>query len=227
MYSYTIPTKAIVTYTEPDWRLQDVLVREPESHELLIKIIATGICHTDIKNVGGIYPRVLGHEGSGRILRRGLDVDPALKEGDPVLLSFAYCRECHMCNTGHPAMCRDQIPWTIRGQDPNFALAEGEGEDERLEDDGSGKKRVVKASYFGHSSFSGIALVKESSVVPVKDLIQNDEELKIFAPLGCGSTLSHIHLSKLIYIRLYADLPFTMCSSDRCMCSNQCAQTGP
>ncbi|KAK5168804.1 uncharacterized protein LTR77_006113 [Saxophila tyrrhenica] len=186
MYSYTVPTKAIVTYTDEEWRYQDVLAREPEAHELLIKIVATGICHTDIANVGGIYPRVLGHEGGGRILRRGADVDPALLEGDPVLLSFAHCRACHMCNTGHPAHCREQVPITIRGQDPNFALANNEGEDERLEDDGGGRKRVVKASYFGHSSFSGIALVKESSVVPMKGLIKDEEELKIFAPLGCG-----------------------------------------
>lgn len=48
---------------------------------------------------------------------------------------------------------------------------------------------MIKASYFGHSSFSAIALVKESSVVNVKDLVANDEELTMFAPLGCGSKL--------------------------------------
>lgn len=187
MHDYKIPTKAIVTYTDEDWRYQDVLVREPGPHELLIRIVACGVCHTDIANVGGIYPRILGHEGAGKILRRGPEVHSDLKEGDPVLLSFAHCGKCHMCTSGHPAHCKEQIPLTIRGQDPNFALAESEGEDSRLEDDESGRKRVVKASYFGHSSFSGIALVKETSVVPVKDLIKSDEELKLFAPLGCGS----------------------------------------
>jgi Zn-dependent alcohol dehydrogenase len=187
MYEYTIPTKAIVTYTDQDWRYQDVFVREPGEHELLIKIVATGICHTDIANVGGIYPRVLGHEGAGYILRRGPNVDPSFQEGDPVLLSFAHCRECRMCRTGHPAHCRDQIPLTICAQNPNFALAESAGEDQRLEDDGKGRKRVVKASYFGHSSFSAIALVQESSVVAVKELIKSKDDLKIFAPLGCGS----------------------------------------
>ena len=185
MYEYNIPTKAIVTYTDEDWRYQDVLVREPGPHELLIRLVATSVCHTDLSNVGGIAPRILGHEGAGRIVKCGPDVDPALAIGDPVLLSFAHCGSCHMCRTGHPAHCRDQLPLTILGQDLNFALAQGE--DERLEDDKSGLKRVIKASYFGHSSFSGIALVKESSVVPVKDFIEDDEELKVFAPLGCGS----------------------------------------
>ncbi|KAK5071076.1 hypothetical protein LTR64_007579 [Lithohypha guttulata] len=186
MSSYTIPAKAIVTYTDQDWRLQNVLCREPGPNELLVKMVAVGICHTDISNVGGIYPRILGHEGAGYILRKGPQCSEELAGGDPVLTSFAYCKRCHMCKTGHPAHCRDQIPLTIQGQDQNFALADGEGEHERLEDDGFGKKRVIKASYFGHSSFSSIALVKESSVVPVKTLIESEAELKIFAPLGCG-----------------------------------------
>ena len=184
MYEYTIPTKAIITYTDPDWRLQDVLAREPDEHELLVKIVATGICHTDIANVGGIYPRILGHEGAGHILRKGAKVSSSLEIGDPVLLSFAHCKECHKCVTGHPAHCAEQIPITIEGQDPNFALMEGEND--ALEEDGKGKKRVVKAAYFGHSSFSGIALVKESSVVSVKGLVSSNEDLRRFAPLGCG-----------------------------------------
>ncbi len=187
MSEFTIPTTAIVTYSDEDWRYQNVLCREPGPKELLIKIVATGICHTDIVNVGGIYPRVLGHEGTGTVLRKGSGCTLEAEIGDPVLLSFAHCKDCNMCLTGHPAHCMEQVPLTIRGQDLNFALAESEGEDERLEVDAHGKRKVIKASYFGHSSFSGVALVKESSVLNVKNLIRNEEELKIFAPLGCGS----------------------------------------
>lgn len=186
MHDYSISTTAIVTYTNSDWRLQRVLCRPPGQHELLIRIVSTGICHTDIANVGGILPRILGHEGAGTILEIGESCTtlPEAKIGDPVLLSFAHCKDCHMCLTEHPAHCESQVPLTIRGEEPNFALADGEGEDNRLEADSQGRKRVVKASYFGHSSFSGIALVRESSVVPVKTLIENEDELKIFAPLG-------------------------------------------
>ena len=185
-YSYTIPAKAIVTYTDPDWRLQNVLCREPGPNELLVQMVATGICHTDIANVGGIYPRILGHEGGGKVLRKGPKCTVDIEEGDPVLLSFAHCKICNMCLTGHPAHCMDQIALTICGQDPNFALTDLEGEDDRLRPDADGKKRVIAGSYFGHSSFSSTALVKESSVVPVKHLIKDESELKIFAPLGCG-----------------------------------------
>ena len=62
--SYTILCKAIVTYTRSEWRLEDVLLREPEQGELLVRTVASGICHTDVQNVGGICPRILGHEGS-------------------------------------------------------------------------------------------------------------------------------------------------------------------
>ena len=186
MYEYTIPTKAIIAYTATDWRLQPVLCREPGAGELLVKLVASGICHTDVANVGGIAPRILGHEGVGHVLKKGPELSIDVAEGDPVLLSFADCRRCWFCKTGHPAFYVDQVPLNICGCEPNFALAEEEGEDERLGDDRKGRKRIVPAGYFGHSSFSGVALVKESSVVNVKDLIKTEEELRMFAPLGCG-----------------------------------------
>ena len=230
MYEYTIPTKAIITYTDHDWRLQDVLAREPGPNELLIQVLATGICHTDIVNVGGIYPRILGHEGAGNILRKGPKCDESLAIGDAVLLSFAHCKRCHTCVTGHPAHCKEQVPITIAAQDPNFALAESEGEDPALGEDEKGRKRVVAASYFGHSSFSGIALVKESSVVAVKDYVQSDEDLKRFAPLGCGSRFFPLRLHKKSVVHNTSLLIVTdaLRSPDGCLlcCQHHTAQSG-
>lgn len=62
--NFKIPCKAIVSYSANDWRFQDVLVREPREHELLVKIVGSGICHTDVQGVGGLYPHIFGHEGS-------------------------------------------------------------------------------------------------------------------------------------------------------------------
>jgi len=75
-------TKAIVTYAEDDWRMEEVTVQEPGDDQLQVKIIASGVCHTgtkidlcllafvpqlisilDVMALGGIFPRVLGHEG--------------------------------------------------------------------------------------------------------------------------------------------------------------------
>jgi Zn-dependent alcohol dehydrogenase len=71
MSQYTIPCKGIVAYSEHDWKFEDLLTREPEEDEFLIEVIATGVCHTDITGYGGIYPRVLGHEGKYPISIRG------------------------------------------------------------------------------------------------------------------------------------------------------------
>lgn len=64
MSQYTIPCKGIVAYSQEDWKWEDLLTREPQEDEFLIEMIATGVCHTDISGYGGIYPRVLGHEGT-------------------------------------------------------------------------------------------------------------------------------------------------------------------
>ena len=71
---------------------------------------------------------------------------------------------------------------TIYAQDPNYALASGE--DDRLRPDSEGRKRVIAASYFGQSSFSSLALVKETSLICVNDLLSDPHDLARFAPLG-------------------------------------------
>lgn len=64
MVEYTIPSKGIVAYSQNEWRFEELLTREPREDEFLIEMVATGVCHTDILGFGGIYPRVLGHEGT-------------------------------------------------------------------------------------------------------------------------------------------------------------------
>jgi hypothetical protein len=63
MVEYTVPCKGIVAYSQHDWKWEAMLTREPKEDEFLVEMIATGVCHTDISGYGGIYPRVLGHEG--------------------------------------------------------------------------------------------------------------------------------------------------------------------
>lgn len=75
MAQYTVPCKGIVAYTQHDWKLEDLLTREPAEDEFMVEMIATGICHTDISGYGGIYPRVLGHEGK-LDYNYGIDRDP-------------------------------------------------------------------------------------------------------------------------------------------------------
>lgn len=199
MIEYTIPCKGIVAYSQHDWKWEDLLTREPKEDEFLVEMIATGVCHTDISGYGGIYPRVLGHEGTspptldcdfappapktnstnnppgaGRILKLGsTEQQKNYKEGDLVILSAAACLRCHYCATGHPAYCVDHAALTLASNDPHFVLA-------------SNPQRVIGGGYFGQSSFASPVPVKVSCAANVTKLIKDAEELRAYAPLGCG-----------------------------------------
>jgi Zn-dependent alcohol dehydrogenase len=85
-------------------------------------------------------------------------------------LSFDHCKTCTQCSTGHPAFCSSFHPL-------NF------GEPRRFEGSEGAK---VSGRFFGQSSFSSITVASESSVVNLSGLVKDKEELKLFAPLGCG-----------------------------------------
>ncbi|KAH8660219.1 chaperonin 10-like protein [Xylariales sp. PMI_506] len=172
-------TRAIVAHPpengQLNWRLENVTLRELGPDELLIRIVATGICHTDV--VFGLwpheqisYPKVLGHEGSGFVVKAGSNVRKAAA-GDPVLLSFQNCKACHNCEDGHPAFCDRFASLNYDGESDVYTTA----------DNGN-----LRGSFFGQSSFANLAIVKETSVVNVARIINSEEELKILAPLGCG-----------------------------------------
>lgn len=82
---YTIPCTGIVAYSQHEWKFERLLTREPLEDEFLIEMIATGVCHTDISGYGGIYPRVLGHEGSSLFL------PSSVKVIEYFVTSFPFC----------------------------------------------------------------------------------------------------------------------------------------
>lgn len=92
--------------------------------------------------------------------------------GDPVLLSFSSCGSCEQCNDAHPAYCSSFAAENTVGQRGSVTITS------------SGES--VFARFFGQSSFSRYSVVAERSIVNVKDLIQDESELLLFAPLGCG-----------------------------------------
>ncbi|EGX88676.1 alcohol dehydrogenase, putative [Cordyceps militaris CM01] len=186
---FTIKCRGIVAYSEHEWVWEELLTREPHEDEFLVEMIATGVCHTDISGYGGIYPRVLGHEGAGRILQLGSGAQrEQYVEGDLVILSAAACLDCHYCKTGHPAFCINHAAVTLTANEPNFVLARD-------------PSQVIGGGYFGQSSFVSHAPVKVSCAAKVTKLIRDAEELKMYAPLGCGimtgaGSITHVGLCK-------------------------------
>lgn len=175
------------------WKLEDVTVlRDLQPTELLVRIVSTGICHTDVvfstwPKEAIPYPKVLGHEGkmakrinpgtvtnsitgSGYVEQVGSEVKSA-SVGDSVLLSFQSCSTCKDCLDKHPSFCQVFAPANYGGDQDVFQIAGG-----------------VKSAggFFGQSSFASHTIVKESSVVNVSTIVKSEEELRLFAPLGCG-----------------------------------------
>lgn len=103
--------KAAVTlgYQQP-FVIKDVEVAPPGKDEILVKIVATGVCHTDavMRDNPGVVPMpaILGHEGAGIVASVGEAVS-GIRVGDHVVLSYAACHHCDNCLSNHPSACED------------------------------------------------------------------------------------------------------------------------
>src|SRR5258708_4119263 len=111
-------TVALLEEVGAPLRLAEVELGPPVEGEILVRIVGVGICHTDITGAQGIFPlplpTVLGHEGAGVIEAVGPGVE-GLAVGDHVALSYGHCRECDVCNEGHPAYCELFAPLNYFG----------------------------------------------------------------------------------------------------------------
>ncbi|MDN3026850.1 NAD(P)-dependent alcohol dehydrogenase [Streptomyces sp. S.PB5] len=165
---------AVVESGGAPFTLADVQLDEPGPHEAVVRMVATGLCHTDLGVAsGGLpfpLPGVLGHEGAGVVEAVGAAVT-GVAPGDHVVLSFTSCGECGNCNGGHPAYCATWLPLNLIGG----RRADGSSTISR---DGE----ALGGHFFGQSSFAERALVDERSLVKVDPEVP----LASIAPLGCG-----------------------------------------
>lgn len=151
---------------------EEIDLAEPKKDELLVRVIASGICHTDeFGRQGGVnqsFPAVFGHEGAGIVEKIGSEVKD-FQVGDHVVFSYGYCGNCSSCRSGKPFYC-------INYNEINFG---GTAVD--------GKTRLSKnskdiAMFFAQSSFATHSVINTRSAVKV----DKDINLEIVAPLGCG-----------------------------------------
>ncbi|MFJ9744138.1 NAD(P)-dependent alcohol dehydrogenase [Streptomyces chartreusis] len=171
----SIPTRAAVVESGgAPFTLSDVELNEPGPHEAVVRMVATGLCHTDLGVASGALPfplpGVLGHEGAGVVEAVGAAVT-GVAPGDHVVLSFTSCGGCRDCRGGHPAYCATWLPLNLIGG----RRADGTGTISRAGEDLGGH-------FFGQSSFAERALVDERSLVKVDPEVP----LASIAPLGCG-----------------------------------------
>ncbi|WP_415925229.1 NAD(P)-dependent alcohol dehydrogenase [Streptomyces sp. ME19-01-6] len=170
----TTTTAAVVESAGAGFSLTEVDLAEPRPDEVLVRMVAAGVCHTDLGAAAGALPfplpGVLGHEGAGVVEAVGASVTRVVP-GDQVLLSFTSCGRCGGCRGGHPAYCDAWLPLNLLGG----ARADGSPTITR---GGEG----LGGHFFGQSSFARHALVDERSLVKVPA----DAPLDLLAPLGCG-----------------------------------------
>ncbi len=156
--------------------IETVEVGAPRAGEALVRIVATGVCHTDAYTLSGddpegAFPAILGHEGGGIVEEVGAGVT-SVKPGDHVIpLYTPECRECEFCRSGLTNLCQ-----AIR-------VTQGQG----LMPDGSsrfssGGKTVLH--YMGTSTFSEYTVLPEIALAKVNPAAPLDK----ICLLGCGIT---------------------------------------
>jgi S-(hydroxymethyl)glutathione dehydrogenase / alcohol dehydrogenase len=153
--------------------VEDVEIDPPRQGEVLVRIAATGVCHSDLHYIKGDLtmplPVVLGHEAAGVVDATGPGVD-GVRPGDHVVLLFApACGRCRFCDSGRPHLC--EMRYRVRGMMPD------------------GTSRLHAGDQDLHH-FTCVSSWAEQAVVPAAGVlpIGNDVPLTIAALLGCAVT---------------------------------------
>lgn len=145
---------------------------DPIAGEILVRVVACGICHTDLavraQHVPVPLPRILGHEGAGVVEKVGAGIEH-VAPGDHVLMSYGSCGECSNCVSGAAPYCAHSFPINFLGKRSRGPTHTSAG-------------TSVAAGFFAQSSFATHAIATARNVIK----IEKDLPLELLAPLGCG-----------------------------------------
>lgn len=156
------------------WTLETLEVAEPGPQEVLVRVVASGICQTDVHARDGFFPipcpAVYGHEGAGIVERVGSGVT-TLQPGDHVIMANPSCGACPDCLEGGEAYCR-QAPLLkqsgYRADGTSLSFHRGQ--------------EPIYGSFFQQSSFASHTLAMERNTIRVPDTAPLD----ILAAFPCG-----------------------------------------
>ncbi len=151
-----------------------IVVDSPKRGEVMVKLSACGVCHSDLSATNGTLamqlPLILGHEAAGEVVEVGEGVGE-LARGDHVVFSFIYmCGKCRFCAMGRPVLCLDQ----------GKALS-------TLPD---GTLRTRDAEGHALNVFSGCGVMAEYATLSVKNVVKIDRDVPLdrAALVGCAVT---------------------------------------
>ncbi|MBX2876059.1 MAG: Zn-dependent alcohol dehydrogenase [Saprospiraceae bacterium] len=154
--------------------IEAVSLATPQADEVVVKMRAAGLCHTDYDSLSWGKPIVMGHEGAGEVIEIGASVD-GFSIGDKVILNWATpCMTCFQCQEGNQHICENNSPVVAggNGHTPGHAHLEGT----------QWKGQVIERS-FNLGTLSEYAIVKQSALVKIEE-----EELNFSAAaiVSCG-----------------------------------------
>jgi aryl-alcohol dehydrogenase len=153
--------------------LETLELEDPRPGEILVRVVATGVCHTDLVVAQGMLPTpqpvVLGHEGAGIVVTVG-DGVTKVSPGDHVVMTFNSCGGCPSCDAGEETYCHDFFLHNFQAERPDGSTALSKGDEH------------VHSNFFGQSSFATHALCHERNIVKVP----TDVPLELLGPLACG-----------------------------------------
>ncbi|MBC7385966.1 MAG: S-(hydroxymethyl)glutathione dehydrogenase/class III alcohol dehydrogenase [Cryobacterium sp.] len=156
--------------------IEEIDVEGPKEGEVLVRMVATGVCHTDAFTLSGedpegVFPCVLGHEGGGVVEEIGKGVT-SLKVGDHVIpLYLSECKQCQYCLSGRSNLCDAiaETEWSGLMPDGTTRFSK------------NGKKIF---HYMGTSTFSEYSVIPEIALAKINPLAP----LEKVCLLGCGIT---------------------------------------
>jgi S-(hydroxymethyl)glutathione dehydrogenase/alcohol dehydrogenase len=152
--------------------IEEIEMDKPMPREIVVRTVASGVCHSDLHFVDGYYPfpapGLLGHEAAGIVEEVGERVE-YVQPGDHIIACLSvFCGNCERCLTGHPNLCNN--PEVRRGPDDPPALRTKGGE------------AITPMTNIG--SFAERMLLHENAVVKIRE----DMPLDRAALIGCGVT---------------------------------------
>jgi len=166
-------TAAVARSPKAPLTIEQIDLEAPRLNEVLVRLVATGVCHTDIAMRDQAYPVpqpiVLGHEGSGIVVEVGAGVTK-VKPGDHVVVTYNSCGHCGSCLENQPTYCHDFFGRNFGGSrvDGSTALTKG--------------AEKIHGNFFGQSSFATYSICNERNIVKVR----SDVPLELLGPLACG-----------------------------------------
>ncbi len=167
-------TAAVMSDRHGRWAIETLDVADPGLQEVLVRVVASGICQTDVHARDGFFPipcpAVYGHEGAGVVERVGSAVT-TLKPGDHVIMANPSCGECPDCRAGFEAYC-SKAPMLkqsgYRSDGTSLSFRRGE--------------EPIYGSFFQQSSFASVTIATARNTIRVPD----DVPLDILAAFPCG-----------------------------------------